>query len=350
MKTPKEYAQENLIFDCISGSKSYGMSTPTSDEDRRGLFMAEPIDVIAPFTNMDQVEGLFGSDSVHYELRKFISLVVKQNPNIVELLWVEPQFIKESRFAYEYLREARGSLLSKNVYHTYTGYAYSQLQRIKGHNKWINNPQPTRRPKEVDYVSTVHNFTDNKEWNSRPPIFGSAYHLGSGLYGLNTKDIQTQASWIDVHEAIYPAETEKPHNLYFDIIFKFNKQLYSEAVDNWQHYWDWKKNRNEARSELEAKHGYDTKHGAHLIRLLRMGKEILLEGEVKVLRPDASELLEIRNGALTYDELLSLAAKTKEEVEEAYKKTKLPGAVDMEMVKGLITDLYMDHWGYIDIP
>ena len=83
---------------------------------------------------------------------------------------------------------------------------------------------------------------------------------------------------------------------------------------------------------------------AHLIRLLRTGKEILQDGVVHVFRPDAKELLEIRNGALSYDELLSLATSTEKEVKEAYEKTKLPDNVDLVKIEYFVTGLYLDHW------
>lgn len=75
------------------------------------------------------------------------------------------------------------------------------------------------------------------------------------------------------------------------------------AQTQWRHYNDWLKNRNPARSDLEARFGYDTKHGMHLVRLQRMALEILTTGTVHVFRPDRDELLAIRDGAWTFDEL-----------------------------------------------
>ena len=259
----RDVIKNHLILDCITGSVAYGMSTPASDEDRRGIFIAWPGMALSPFNSTEQVEGLFGNDSVHYELKKFTSLLAKQNPNIVELLWVEEEFIKLKRWEYDELRNNREMFLDKHVFQTYIGYANSQLARIKSHSKWINNPQPARRPKEVDYVSTVYNSTNIQEWNTKPPTIGFAYHLGGEMYGL---DLSTHAytdpsapHWLDIHEAIKPEEGTLTNHK-FDIFFKFNKQQYKEAVENWKQYWEWKKNRNEIRSELEEKYGYDTKH------------------------------------------------------------------------------------------
>jgi uncharacterized protein len=56
---------------------------------------------------------------------------------------------------------------------------------------------------------------------------------------------------------------------------------------------------------LEAQFGYDTKHAMHLVRLLRMGVEILASGRVLVRRPDAEELIAIRRGSLRFDALMA---------------------------------------------
>mgnify|MGYP001607055563 CR=1 FL=1 len=46
------------------------------------------------------------------------------------------------------------------------------------------------------------------------------------------------------------------------------------------------------------------KHAMHLVRLMRMCKEILITCEVVVKRPDREELLAIRNGAWSYYKLI----------------------------------------------
>ena len=55
---------------------------------------------------------------------------------------------------------------------------------------------------------------------------------------------------------------------------------------------------------IEARYGFDLKHAMHLVRLLRMGGELLTTGSMHVYRPDREELLAIRNGAWTYEQLV----------------------------------------------
>lgn len=339
----RKLAEDNLIFMCVAGSHAYGMATETSDKDYRGLFVGNPFNVVTPFFPTDQVMGLKGEkDSVVYEVSKFLKLLTEQNPNILELLWVDERNITFNSYWYKELRDNRQALLSSKCRHTFAGYAFSQLKRIKGHNKWINSPQPKRRPKEADFVSVVYNFTLHAPWNKVPPFEGViAWNLGNDMYALTVAN----NSWIDKHEALVIQEgvmeyqTGKPA-----LIVKFNRQLYKEHLENWTHYWEWKNNRNEVRSELEEKFGYDTKHASHLIRLLRMGKEILDEGVVKVMRPDSEDLKAIRAGKYTYEEIVQMAEGLEADMEASYKTTSLPFSVDPKLAAQLLVDIYFDFW------
>jgi predicted nucleotidyltransferase len=78
------------------------------------------------------------------------------------------------------------------------------------------------------------------------------------------------------------------------------------------------------RTELIKRHQYDTKHALHLIRLLRMGIEILEVGKVIVHRPDAQELLAIKRGEYALNDILKMAASLENRLHEAYETTKLP--------------------------
>ena len=62
----------------------------------------------------------------------------------------------------------------------------------------------------------------------------------------------------------------------------------------------------------------------HLVRLLRMGYEAVTEGVIRVKRPDAEELLSIRNGAWTYDQIVEYAEDMNSLVETAVDRSDLP--------------------------
>ncbi len=93
--------------------------------------------------------------------------------------------------------------------------------------------------------------------------------------------------------------------------------------------------RNPARAALERAHGYDTKHAMHLVRLLRMGAELLRERTLHVRRADAAELLAIRAGALSFEELEALVADLQREMHAAASASRLPDHVDTAFVDAL---------------
>jgi hypothetical protein len=117
---------------------------------------------------------------------------------------------------------------------------------------------------------------------------------------------------------------------------------YKAAHTEWKQYQDWIKNRNPARADLEARYGYDCKHAYHLVRLIRMAKEILLTGEVIVKRPDAEELNKIRNGAWTYDELIAWADEKDKELEEIYREKRyvIPHKPNYNFLSKLCVELH----------
>ena len=84
MKTIEELKKSgSIIFECISGSKAYGLATPISDTDIRGVFILPK----EQFYALDYVNHINDSknDVAYYELRKFIELCSKNNPNILEM-------------------------------------------------------------------------------------------------------------------------------------------------------------------------------------------------------------------------------------------------------------------------
>ena len=81
---------------------------------------------------------------------------------------------------------------------------------------------------------------------------------------------------------------------------------------------------------MEEKYHYDPKHAMHLVRLIRMGKEILETGKVNVDRTkiDAKELIEIRNGSWTYEQLEEYAQNMDAELGILYETSKLQKHTD----------------------
>lgn len=336
---------DNLIVSHLAGSHAYGMSTPESDVDVRGIFCAEPKYIRTPFFNQREQTITGMEDAKVYELTNFMKLYLDCNPNIIETMWVDDESLIQTSPAYDLLKQYRQELLCSKVAFTFSGYAMSQMKRIKGHNKFINNPKPVDPPKQSDYVSLQQNFSDERvlprEFRLSDYREGRLVPFGGNLYGYYdfscdaARGYETFSDDFTLNTVFDDESRVNFKNPKF--LVKFNKDEYLLANDDHKNYWQWKAKRNKKRSALEESHGYDTKHAMHLIRLLRMGEEILTTGEVIVKRPDADELLEIRAGRFTYDELVAMAGDKDDKIRgELYKGTCLRSKPNVKLAAELL--------------
>lgn len=342
VRSTEQLLASNTLVRHYAGSHAYGMALPTSDVDIRGIFCADPVNIRTPFFPVRETEEANQDDSKLFELNHFMKLCVDCNPNIIETLWVDQNDIIESSDAYQHLRQHRQNLLSTKVAHTTSGYAFAQLKRIRGHHKWISNPQPEQPPKQKDFVSMVQWFGENKMMprDFTLDAFNKDHRLvpfGHNIFGLYP--LQGYSTF-SADGTLNTTFEDQRSTLGAPLaIVKFNKEQYNEAKENWNNYWKWKNNRNPQRSAFEEQFGFDTKHASHLVRLLHMGYEALTEGVIKVKRPDADQLLHIRNGGWTYEQIITYADHMDQKIKEAKEKSSLPKKPDTKLAAQLLMEV-----------
>jgi len=367
-----DWLEERTILLTLFGSRAYGTDRPESDWDFRGVCIApqryrdgfllkfaqyemQSSDemVVAGDMNVDDPDGTI------YDLLKFFKLAADCNPSIMEVLFVDDDAILYKTEEGQRLIDARQKFLSRKVLHTFRGYAIQQLRRIQTHRKWLMDPpdhQPTREefelPDEIKLsndqmraaLSMVQKRVDSWEID-----FG-ALEAAEKIYIQD----QMYRFLVDVMIGGEP-DAFGAGKLVADVNFKaaarmlgmdsnfveaiFKEKEYRRALKYWQQYNEWKKNRNPVRAEMEAKYGFDGKHGMHLVRLLRMCREILTEGKVLVRRPDAEELLSIRDGAWSYEKLMLWAEAEDKALIEVARKSPLPKQPDRKWLDGLCQEL-----------
>ncbi len=277
-----EFWEENLILRTLSGSRAHGLAREGSDTDTRGVCIP-PARYLIGFGHFEQHESE-GGDHVTYALAKFVRLALQGNPNILESLFTHEDDIQFINDAGRELIAARDCFLSKQVGERFMGYALAQLKRMERHHRWLVDP-PTTPPRQEEFGAVID----------------------GGRYRFPNADRQ---------------------------------KAYDAALKHWNHYRTWRKERNPARAELEEKHGYDTKHAMHLIRLLKMGEEVLTLGTVIVRRPDAEWLLGIRDGALKYEALVQLAGEMTSGLSKEMTVSSLPDDPDESAAEQLLVRLH----------
>lgn len=292
------------------GSHAYGLNIEGSDLDVKGVCI-EPKEYHFGFAknfeqHIQEASKGYEHDLVVYSLKKFAKLATDSNPNIIEILFGEDSDILYIDKFGEELRSFRDNFLSLKARYTFAGFAHSQLKRIKTHRHWLLNP-PTEPPSRKDFGLPAGAGVSKAE-------------LGA-FEALVDRDMISELS----PEALTLYTREKE---------------YKNMKVQWEQYQNWKATRNPKRAELEEKFGYDCKHASHLIRLLRMCKEICETGKVVVKRPDREEILNIRNGGRSYDSILEEAEALEAECDRLYKVSiVLPKAPNINKIDDFVVDL-----------
>lgn len=309
------WLQDSIIILGLAGSHSYGLATPESDIDLRGLCIP-PRQYFHGFNNtFEQVEGKDEDKNIEfciYEIRKFLRLCAVSNPNITELLWLDPADYLTLTPAGEKIIAARDNFLCKEAMFRFVAYSVGQVNKIKSHRHWLLNPMKVE-PKREDYG------------------------LPKGQ-ALITHD---QRGAMD---NLIEKGSIKENELSPNFIQALAKEKgYFQAHRQWEQYQGWLKTRNKKRAALEAKWGYDLKHASHVVRLLKMCREIAIEHRVIVKRHDREEILAVKNGAWSYEQLLEWAEQQKIELDELYKTSTLRAEVDMNWLDNLCIEIVEEH-------
>src|SRR5512139_321078 len=103
---------DRTIFETLSGSHSYGLATPESDKDYRGVCVAPLSRYLGLPPGFEQHETK-DPDRVIFDVRKFVRLAADANPNIVELLFAPDAMVVRTSPQWESLSEIRDSFLSE---------------------------------------------------------------------------------------------------------------------------------------------------------------------------------------------------------------------------------------------
>lgn len=360
------------IFVTLAGSHAHGTAQPGSDVDVRGVCIAPLRIRVSLFHDFEQFEGplpsplaeevdariaahptaaaglLVKTEAVVFDLAKLLALAANANPNALEILFADERDWLVATPAWRRIHEERARFLSKKVEQTYLGYAMAQLRKIRSHREWLLHPpesRPSRSAFGLPDASPLGRDDQNRieqliservrsygigdlelpkptriavEARLRT-ILTDALSLGDDALDDRLREVATSSLQLP-GKVIDTLEAEKRYRI---------------AVRQWEAYETWKRERNPARAKLEQAHGYDTKHAMHLLRLMQTGLELLETGVLHVRRPNAAELVAVRNGSLSYDELLEHATALEQRMRAAAQSSTLPRDVDFEAIDGL---------------
>lgn len=346
-----EEVKENgwLILEVITGSRAYGLDTEKSDTDIRGVFVL-PKERFYAIEYEEQVNNET-NDIVYYELRRFIQLLAKNNPNILEMLSMPGNCILQKHNIMNIVKPE--IFLSKLCEQTFANYAYTQIKKAYGLEKKIVNPVDKERKSVLDFCFVYEGkeaiplamyleakgLKQDRMGLTAIPHLRDCYNLfyaeEVSYSGIMRKEESNDVSVSSVPKGETPAA-----------MLYFNKDAYSVYCRKYKEYWNWVEKRNEDRYKTTMRHGknYDSKNMMHVFRLLLMAKEIAMEGMINVYRKDRDFLLSIKEGQFEYNELVQKAEELQSELPLLYRQSQLqtepnPEEIDELLIK-MRTRLY----------
>lgn len=379
-----EYLVKNglILFETIIGSQAYGTQTPTSDIDKKFVYIL-PEEYILGTGYVEQIN--VNKDYTGWEIRRFLELMGSNNPTVLELLNSPKDCIITKHPLFDLILEHGDKFITQVCKDSFGGYARQQIKKAKGLNKkqnWEKDKVVRKDLLDFCYVVQDEKSIPWKTWNNGryDEKFIGAVNLphARDVYALYYDSVGEM-----LHSEKYEAgdrelrkQTLKQHGLPMGLGYKglvntghededgkinygisnqlrlssipkgqkmianiiYNKDGYSEHCKDFKEYQEWLENRNEARYVETQEHGQriDGKNMMHCMRLIKMSQEIGEGKGIIVRRPDAQELLKIRRGEVDLDSLIEIADAEIAKMDEIFAKSNLPKNVDKNLVNELL--------------
>ena len=370
------------LYLVIRGSHAYGTNIPTSDTDYSGVFV-QNLDSILGMSYVDQIND-DKNDIVIYELRRFLELLAKNNPTVLELLNTPEDCVIYKHPLFDKILENKDNLLTKICANSFGGYAKEQISKAKGQNKkqnWEKDKVTRKDVLDFCYVIEGEKSIPWKVWNedfqydekfigivnvsNARDIYAvyfdeiahmcfsesvpenvresakylrkeSELSMGFGYKGLvKTGEGATSAESNQLRLSSIP-KGETPI-----CIITYNKDGYTQHCNDYKSYQTWLDQRNEQRWVDVESHGQkiDGKNMMHCRRLMDMAREIAEGKGIVVRRPNAQELIDIRQGKVDLQTLIDHVESEIKEIDLLYKNSTLPDKVDMNLVEQILINI-----------
>lgn len=368
--------QNNLIlFEAISGSRSFGLATENSDTDIKGVFYM-PKNMFFGLNYIPQISNET-NDITYYEIGRFVELLQKNNPNILEILASPEDCIQHKNPLMDLLKSE--DFLSKLCKDTFAGYAISQIKKAKGLNKKILNPVEKERKSILDFCYVLENnssiplkkwlqefpstgnrgtrFADSLKNNKNNEALVSAGQGGllqekCGLVNIDNTKGMFSLFYDESEDLGYKGiiQNEDANQVSLSSVPKGEKSLafmfcnldaYSTYCKDYREYWKWVSERNEDRYNVNQNHGqnYDSKNMMHTIRLLQSCEQIFKNNSLNIKVDNREELLDIKTGNWSYDNVMKKAENLIQCIDYFHSKSSLPEYPNLEMTTRILVKI-----------
>jgi hypothetical protein len=249
------------ILRTIYGAHLFGLDTPDSDRDYKGIFQASIEDIILrkdvktinqSTTGNDSKNSSSDIDTELKELRTFINDCLAGQTYALEMLFTPDQFIIESSPTWDFITANRNKL-TPNDLQPFIGYAFSQSQKY------------SLRGKRLEELERVIKWFQTQNPNDK---------LANTIDQLPKSDYTfTQ---VYKHQLKLQSHPDEQRLCCLGMIFQYNKPI-KECLPTLLKRLDQYGTRSETAKEAE---GTDWKSYSHAFRLMYEWEQLLTQGQL----------------------------------------------------------------------
>lgn len=121
-----------IIAEIIGGSHLYGLSTPESDVDKRGVFLNTEPGKILGLERFEVIKQR-SEDTLYFELVHYLRGLRKTNTQMIELLFAQPKSFTILTEEFNYIRNNKYKLIDSNLFHkSLCGYIQNEKRLATG--------------------------------------------------------------------------------------------------------------------------------------------------------------------------------------------------------------------------
>jgi len=362
-------AWEESLYLAIHGSEAYGISDEASDLDLKGAYIPrrdsllgyrdlppEQLEFAANLSTPGRLPG--PHDATIFGLQKLCRLGAACNPNVLEMLFVEDRHVVRMTWLGERVRALGPMFLSLRARQTFGEYARGQLRRMDQHRRWLHAPPPAP-PSRADFNLPEHGLVPPEQRAAAEQaveevmgrwqldLEGLLPHQAIALQARITDylaDVSSATGFVGdrAAEDVRFVAAARHTGIDGDLLEALRRERrFKTAVREWAEYQEWLRSRNPRRAAMERQFGMDLKHATHLCRLMRTCRDLVVDGAMRVWRPDRDELLAIKRGEWSYERLVEDVARHGAEADAAIREDRspLPAAPDEARINQMCIEL-----------
>lgn len=315
---PPTWLTSNTQYLTRMGSMAYGVASSDSDQDIYGVCIP-PRDYIFPpnyiegFDNRDLTfhhwekhhvpdpsanggKGCNYDFSIH-SIVDYFHLCVKNNPNIIDSLFVDRESIIHSTPSWEIIRDNRQEFLHKGIAYKLKSYAYSQLSKARN---------------SIGFLQPILNF----EKENGIPQSTTYEQAISGTYQVNKTDPHDYGTY-------------GGHSDYI--------KLWEEGL------------KKTTRFENQKIHGQDNKFLYHIYRLADQAEYILTHHDLDLQeRGRVEKMKAIRKGEVPFNDIVKQFGEAESRISNLYNTSELRSHPDVRKIRALLVNCLEHHYGSLE--